>query len=252
MAGHSKFKNIQHRKGAQDRKRAKVFNKHAREITVAAKMGGIDPDMNPRLRLAIANARAANMPNERIKRAIDVADPNSGDATSYEEIRYEGYGPAGVAIIVESLTDNRNRTVSEVRTIFSKNGGNLGESGAVTFMFDRVGEIVYPVTVADEEAMFEAAAGAGADNVETNEGYHEIITQPDDFASVREALEGLYGDPERAGLIWKPNMLSEVDKDTAQKMMNLIDALEDSDDVQMVFTNMDVSDEIAEQLMEAS
>lgn len=252
MAGHSKFKNIQHRKGAQDRKRAKIFNKHAREITVAAKLGGIDPTMNPRLRLAIATARAANMPNDRIKRAIDVADPNSGDDTVYDEIRYEGYGPGGVAMIVEALTDNRNRTVSDLRTIFSKGGGNMAETGAVSFMFDRVAEIVYKADVASADDMFEAAVEVGADNVESDDDTHTIFTQAEDFGTVREGLETKFGEPERGGLIWKPNVTSELDEATAEKMLNLIDAIEDHDDVQSVFSNFEISDEIAEKLMAAS
>ncbi len=253
MAGHSQFKNIMHRKGAQDRKRAKVFNKLAREITVAAKMGGgIDPSMNARLRLAISTARASNMPNDRIKRAIDLADPNSGDDTQYEEIRYEGYGPGGSAIIVEALTDNRNRTVSEVRTVFSKNGGNLGEANSVSFMFDRVGEIVYPASIADADTVFEAAVEAGADNVESSADAHEIITQVTDFAAVREALEKKFGDPERSGLVWKPNVTAEIDAEAAEKIMKLIDSLEENDDVQAVFSNFEMSDEVAESLMQAS
>lgn len=252
MAGHSQFKNIMHRKGAQDRKRAKIFNKLAREITVAAKMGGVDPTMNARLRLAIANARASNMPNDRIKRAIDIADPNSGDDTQYEEIRYEGYGPGGTAIIVETLTDNRNRTVSEVRTMFAKNGGNLGETNAVSFMFDRVGEIVYPAAVASADAVFEAAVEAGADNVESGEDYHEVITQVSDFGAVREALEAKLGEPERSGLVWKPNVSAQVDAEAAEKLIRLIDALEENDDVQAVFSNFEMSEDVAEQLMKAS
>lgn len=253
MAGHSKFKNIMHRKGAQDKKRAKAFNKLGREITVAAKLGGIDPDMNPRLRLAIQTAKAGNMPNDRIKRAIEVADPNSVDAADYEEIRYEGYGPGGVAIVVETLTDNRNRTVSELRTIFSKGGGNLGESNAVIFMFDRVGEIIYPASAANAEAMFEAAVEAGADNAESDSDVHEIVTQAGDFAAVRDALAEKFGEPERAGLIWKPNITTELtDAENAEKTMKLIDTLEDSDDVQHVFCNFEMADDVAAQLMEAS
>jgi YebC/PmpR family DNA-binding regulatory protein len=252
MAGHSKFKNIQHRKGAQDKKRAKIFNKWGREITVAAKMGGIDPDMNPRLRLAIKSARGDNMPNDRIKKAIEVADPNSADATNYEEIRYEGYGPGGVALVIETLTDNRNRTVSELRTFFSKGGGNLGETNSVIFMFDRVGEIVYPADKADADTMFEAAVEAGADNVESDDDTHEIITQAGDFAAVREALEQKFEDPERSGLVWKPNMTTELNAEDAAKILKLIDTLEDSDDVQTVFCNFEMSDEVAASLMEAS
>lgn len=250
MAGHSKFKNIQQRKGAQDKKRAKIFNKWGREITVAARLGGIDPDMNPRLRLAIKSARGDNMPNDRIKRAIEVADPNSGDATNYEEIRYEGYGPGGVALVVETLTDNRNRTVSELRTIFSKGGGNLGETNSVIFMFDRVGEIIYPADKADADTMFEAAVEAGAENVESDENSHEIITQDSDFGAVRESLEEKFGEPERSGLIWKPNMTTELQVEYAKKVMALIENIEDSDDVQTVFCNFDMSDDVAASLMD--
>jgi YebC/PmpR family DNA-binding regulatory protein len=252
MAGHSKFKNIQHRKGAQDKKRAKIFNKWGREITVAAKLGGIDPDMNPRLRLAIKSARADNMPNDRIKRAIEVADPNSTDAANYEDIRYEGYGPGGIAIVVETLTDNRNRTVSELRTIFSKGGGNLGETNSVIFMFDRVGEIVYPADKADADSMFEAGVEAGAENVESDDENHEIICDANDFAAVRDALEEKFGEPERAGLVWKPNMRTELNAEDAEKIMKLVDSIEDNDDVQNVFCNFEMSDEVAEKLMEAS
>ena len=250
MAGHSKFKNIQHRKGAQDKKRAKIFNKLGREITVAGKIGGIDPDMNPRLRLAISTARAGNMPNDRIKKAIESADPNSGDSTDYEEIRYEGYGPGGVALVVETLTDNRNRAVSDIRTIFSKGGGNLGETNSVIFMFDRVGEIVYPAAVTDADTMFEAAVEAGADNVESGEESHEIITQANDFAAVRDALEEKFEAPEQAGLVWKPNMSTDLNVEDGGKILKLIDALEDCDDVQKVFCNFEMSDEVAQTLME--
>jgi YebC/PmpR family DNA-binding regulatory protein len=252
MAGHSKFKNIMHRKGAQDKKRAKIFNKWGREITVAARLGGIDPDMNPRLRLAIKSARADNMPNDRIKRAIEVADPNSADATNYEEIRYEGYGPGGTAIVVETLTDNRNRTVSELRTIFSKGGGNLGETNSVIFMFDRVGEIVYPADKADADTMFEAAVEAGAENVESDDEGHEVITDAADFGAVRDALEEKFGEPERSGLVWKPNMKTELNAEDAEKIMKLIDNIEDNDDVQNVFCNFEMSDAVAEKLMAAS
>lgn len=252
MAGHSKFKNIMHRKGAQDKKRAKIFNKWGREITVAARMGGIDPEMNPRLRLAIKSARADNMPNDRIKRAIEVADPNSGDATHYEEIRYEGYGPGGVAVVVETLTDNRNRTVSEIRTVFSKGGGNLGETNSVIFMFDRVGEIIYAADKVDADSMFETAVEAGAENVESDEDEHEIITDASDFGTVRDVLEEKFGEPVRSGLVWKPNMKTELNAEDADKIMKLIDNLEDSDDVQNVFCNFELSDEIASLLMEVS
>lgn len=249
MAGHSKFKNIQHRKGAQDKKRAKIFTKVGREITVASKMGGDDPEMNPRLRLAIQSARAVNMPKDRIKRAIEQGSGGSDDA-NYEEMRYEGYAPGGVAVIVEALTDNKNRSAGDIRAIFSKNGGNMGETNSVSFMFDRVGEIVYQADVTSAEDMFEKAVEAGAENVESDEEVHEIITAPDDFASVKDSLEAQLGsEAEKASLAWRPNVSSDVDEETARKVIKLIDALEDNDDVQNVTTNFDASDEIMEKIM---
>lgn len=248
MAGHSKFKNIMHRKGAQDKKRAKVFTKVGREIIVAAKLGGGDPDANPRLRLAIQKARGVNMPNDRIKRAIQ-SGAGGGEGENYEEIRYEGYGPGGVAIIVDALTDNRNRTVAEVRALFSKHNGSLGESNSVSFMFDRIGEITYPIDTADGDTMFEAAVEAGATNCESGEEGHDIQTDPDDLSSVREALETKFGEAEKSGLAWKPNTLAEIDEEQASTLLKLIDGLEDSDDVQNVSTNFEVSDEIMEKLM---
>lgn len=245
MAGHSKFKNIMHRKGRQDAKRAKVFAKLGRELTVAAR-GGPDPDFNPALRLAVANAKAQNMPNDVINRAIQKAQ--GSDAENYEEVRYEGYGPGGVAVIVEALTDNRNRTASEVRAAFSKNGGNLGETGSVAFMFDRVGQISYPAAVAGAEAMFEGALEAGAEDVESDEESHTVTCQPDDFAAVRDALEKTFGEPAEARLDWKPQNSIAVDEGTAQTLLKLIDALEDNDDVQRVSANFDVDDEIMERL----
>lgn len=249
MAGHSKFANIKHRKGAQDKKRAKIFAKHAREITVATKLGGTDPDMNPRLRLAISAARSVNMPNDRIHRAIEVGDPNATDSADYEEIRYEGYGHGGVAIMVETLTDNRNRTVAEVRMLFSKSGANLGETNSVAFGFDKVGEVILPATVGDFEGVFEFALEAGAEDIIEEDGYYTVYTAMEDFAEVQKALEEKYETIEKSGLIWKPKTMIEVDFETAEKNMKLIDALEDSDDVQNVFTNMDMSDDIAEKLM---
>lgn len=250
MAGHSKFKNIMHRKGAQDKKRAKIFSKLGREITVAAKLGGPDPDANPRLRLAIATARGQSMPKANIENAIAKgAGDNDGD--DYEEMRYEGYGPGGVAVIVDALTDNRNRTAGEVRSTFSKNGGNLGEMGSVNFMFDRVGEIVYPASIGDEEAVLEAAIEAGAMDCETADEYHEIYTEADDFSAVRDALVETFGEPERGGLIWKPNTMASVDEDSAATILKLIDALEDNDDVQSVTTNFEVDDEVMERLLAA-
>ena len=245
MAGHSKFKNIMHRKGRQDAKRAKVFAKLGREVTVAARSGA-DPSFNAALRLAVANAKAQNMPNDVINRAIQKAQGN--DAEDYEEIRYEGYGPGGVAVIVEALSDNRNRTASEIRAAFSKNGGNLGETNSVAFMFDRVGQITYPAAVAGAEAVFEGALEAGAEDVESDEESHTVTCQPDDFAAVRDALEERFGEPEEARLAWKPKNSVPVDETTAQSLFKLIDALEDNDDVQRVATNFDVDDEIMERL----
>lgn len=248
MAGHSKFKNIMHRKGAQDAKRAKVFTKVGREIIVAARLGGPDPEANARLRTAISAARAVNMPNDRIKKAIE-SGAGTGDQEDYTEMRYEGYGPGGVAIVVDALTDNKNRTAGEVRTAFSKNGGNLGETGAVSFMFDRIGEIVYPAGKAGAEEMFEAAAEAGASDCVSDSEAHTIRTEPDDFSAVRDALEEKFGAPESAGLAWAPNVMAEIDEEQARAVMKLVEALEDNDDVQTVTTNFEVSDEIMEKLL---
>ena len=245
MAGHSKFKNIMHRKGAQDKKRAKVFTRLIKELAVAAR-GGTDPDANPRLRTALAAARGANMPKDNIDRVLKKAE--GGDGDSYDEMRYEGYGPGGVALIVEALTDNRNRTASEVRATFNKFGGNLGETGSVNFMFDRVGQILYPASAGDADTVFEAALEAGADNVESDENGHEITTAPDDFNAVREALEGVFGTPEEAGLAWKPQNTTPVNEDQAQTLLKLLDALDDLDDVQSVASNFDIPDEIMAQL----
>lgn len=248
MAGHSKFKNIQHRKGAQDAKRAKMFTKIGREIIVAVKASGPDPDANPRLRAAIMAGRAVNMPNTRIKSAIDSA-LGAGNADNYKNIRYEGYAPGGVAVIVEALTDNGTRTVAEVRSYFSKNGGNLGETNSVSFMFDHVGEIIYPASKASADEMLEAAIEAGADNAESGDELHEITCAVDDFAAVRDALIAKFGEPEKAGFVWKPNVPAAVDEETAKTILKLIETLEDNDDVQAVFTNFEVSDEIMERLM---
>lgn len=248
MAGHSKFKNIMHRKGAQDKKRAKLFSRFGKEITVATKMGGPDPEMNPRLRLAISAARAGNMPNDRIKKAIDVADPANKDAADYEDIRYEGYGPGGFAIIIDVLTDNRNRAISEMRLTFSKNNGTLGESNSVAFMFDRVGEVAYPLDTADEETMFEVSVEAGADNVETEDEGHIVTTQPDDLGAVTESLSGKFGDPARSELVWRPKTMTPLEGDKAVQAMKMVEALEDLDDVQTVSTNLDISDEVAAML----
>lgn len=250
MAGHSKWANIKHRKGAQDAKRAKIFSKLGREITVAAKLGGDDPGMNPRLRLAISTARGQSMPKDAIERAIQKG-VGGGEGDNYEEMRYEGYGTGGVAIIVDTLTDNKNRTAAEVRAAFTKHDGNLGTTGSVSFMFDQMAEVVFPFDKASADEMFEAALEAGASNVESNDEYHEIHCSTDDFADVRDALEEKYGEPERQGLIWVPNVTTEVDEAQATSIMGLIDALEDNDDVQKVTANFDVSDEIMEKLAEA-
>jgi len=246
MAGHSKFKNIQHRKGEQDKKRSAQFSKLSREITVAAKMGMPDPDMNPRLRLAVNAAKAQSMPKDNIQRAIDKAA--GGDAESYDEMRYEGYGPGGVAIIVEALTDNRNRTATNVRTAFSKNGGNLGASGAVSHGFDRMGLITYPISAGDADSVFEAALEAGAEDVESSEDEHSIWTAMDSLHEVAKALEATLGEAESAKLAWKPQVLVEVDEANAATLLKMIDALEDDDDVQTVWGNYDVSDEVMAKL----
>ncbi|PCJ96037.1 MAG: YebC/PmpR family DNA-binding transcriptional regulator [Zetaproteobacteria bacterium] len=248
MAGHSKWANIQHRKGAQDKKRAKIFSKLGRELTVASKMGGGDPDMNPRLRLAISTARSNSMPKDGIERAIQKGI-GATEGENYEEMRYEGFGVGGVAVIVEALTDNKNRTAAEVRTIFTKNGGNLGATGCVGFMFDHIAEIIYPSDKAGADDMFEAALEAGASNVESDDDVHEIHCAVEDFASVRDALEKTYGEPKRQGLIWQPNLTTEVSEEHAASILKLIDLLEDDDDVQKVTTNFEVSDEIMEKLM---
>ena len=245
MAGHSKFKNIMHRKGRQDAKRAKVFAKLGKELSVAAR-GGTDPDFNPRLRLAIAAAKAQNMPNDNIQRSIKRAEGD--DSVIYEEIRYEGYGPGGVAVIVESLTDNRNRTASEVRAAFSKHGGTLSEAGAVAFMFERVGLIVYGADKASADEMFEVALEAGAQDVESGDETHEITCEPDDFSTVRDSLEEAFGDPEDARLDWKPQNSIAVDEDTAGTLLKFLDVLEDNDDVQRVAANFDVDDNVLERL----
>ncbi len=246
MAGHSKFKNIMHRKGAQDKKRSGMFSKLSREITVAAKMGLPDPDMNPRLRAAVNAAKAQSMPKDNIQRAIDKA--SKGDMENYEEIRYEGFGPAGVSLIIEALTDNRNRTATNVRTAVSKNGGNLGASGSVSHGFDRVGLISYPVTAGDAEKVFEAALEAGAEDVTSSEDGHEIWTAVADLHEVAKALEGVLGEAEGAKLAWRPQTMIAVGEDDAATLFKLIDALDDDDDVQTVWGNYEVSDEVMEKL----
>lgn len=248
MAGHSQFKNIMHRKGAQDKKRAKIFAKHIRELTVAAKTGIPDPDMNPRLRTAISAARSDNMPKDNIDRAIKRAAGDT-DSGNYDEIRYEGYGPGGVAMIVEALTDNKNRTAAEVRSAFSKSGGALAETGAVGFMFDQVGRVIYTGEEIEADTIFEAALEAGAENVESSEDGHEITCSREDFNDVQSTLEEQFGVPQEAGVVWKPNVIVEVEtEDKASSVFKLVDALEDNDDVQRVFANFDIPDEIIEKL----
>ncbi|VAW13598.1 Probable transcriptional regulatory protein YebC [hydrothermal vent metagenome] len=246
MAGHSQFKNIMHRKGAQDKKRAKIFAKLAKEITVAAKLGMPDPDANPRLRGAIQAARGHNMPKDNIERAIKRSQ--DADGANFEDVRYEGFGQGGVGLIVETLTDNRNRTASGVRATFSKNGGNLGETGSVSFSFDRAGLVTFAAEVADADTMLDAAIDAGAqDCISTADG-HELICAPDSLHEVARALEEIFGEPTSAALIWRPQNRIEVDEETAEKLLKLIDALEDNDDVQNVYANYDMSDEVFEKL----
>ena len=246
MAGHSKWANIQHRKGKQDAVRSKLFSKLSKEITVAAKMGDPDPDKNPRLRLAVKEARANSMPKDNIERAIKKA--TGGEAEAFEEIRYEGYGPNGVAIIVEAMTDNRNRTASNVRSTFGKHGGNLGETGSVSFMFDRRGEILYAASAGDEDSVMLAAIDAGASDVESSPEGHAIYCADTDLAEVSAALEAVLGEAESTKLIWKPQTTTDLDFESAQSLMKLIDALEDDDDVQRVTANFEVSDEVMERL----
>ncbi|MFD2182334.1 YebC/PmpR family DNA-binding transcriptional regulator [Rhodoplanes azumiensis] len=240
MAGHSQFKNIMHRKGRQDAMKSKLFGKLAREITVAAKLGTPDPAMNPRLRAAIIAARAENMPKDNIERAIKKASGSEGE--NYDEIRYEGYGPGGVAVIVEVLTDNRNRTASDVRSYFTKSGGNLAETGAVSFMFDRLGVIEYGPEVASADAMLEAAIEAGADDVVSSEGGHEVYASQETYRDVAKALEAKFGEPKKAALVWKPQNSVAVDDEQAEKLFKLIESLEEHDDVQHVYANFEVSE----------
>lgn len=238
MAGHSQFKNIMHRKGKQDAQKAKQFNKIAREITVSCKSGAPDPASNPRLRAAMQAARAANMPRDRIDRAIKAAT-GAGDTANYEEVRYEGYGPGGIALIVEGLTDNRNRTASELRTAFSKHGGNLGESGSVSFMFARIGLIQYPAAAASADAMLEAVIEAGGDNVDSGEETHDITTGIDDLAAVRDALEAKFGPAQTAKLTWQPQNTLPVQGEAAENLLNLLEVLDENDDIQTVIGNYD-------------
>ncbi|WEK50423.1 MAG: YebC/PmpR family DNA-binding transcriptional regulator [Candidatus Kaistia colombiensis] len=249
MAGHSQFKNIMHRKGAADAKRSQAFAKLAREITVAAKLGLPDPKMNSRLRLAIQNARAENMPKDVVDRAIKKAA--GADSENYDEMRYEGYGPGGIAVVVEALTDNKNRTASAVRSYFTRSGGALGETGAVSFMFDHVGQIIYKPTVGSADKVLDAAIEAGADDVLSSEEGHEIITAFESLSDVSKALEETLGEAESVKAIWKPQNLVPVDEEKAVSVMKLIDALDDDDDVQNVYTNFEVSDEVMQKLTAA-
>ena len=246
MAGHSQFKNIMHRKGKQDAMRSKLFSKLAREITVAAKMGMPDPNMNPRLRMAVIAARAENMPKDNIERAIKKA--SGGDGENYDEVRYEGYGPGGAAVIVEALTDNRNRTASAVRSYFTKSGGALGESNSVSFMFARVGEVTYPAEVGDADKVMEAAIEAGADDVASDENGHVVTCAFDSLNEVSKALEASLGAPASAKPVWKPNTTTPLDEEKAASMMKLIEALDNDDDVQNVFANFEISDEVMAKL----
>ncbi len=246
MAGHSQFKNIMHRKGRQDAVKSKLFSKLAREITVSAKMGTPDPAMNPRLRAAILAARAENMSKDSIERAIKKAQ--GGDGEAYDEIRYEGYGPGGVAIIVEVLTDNRNRTASDVRSYFTKTGGNLAETGAVSFMFDHVGLIEFDAKVASAEAMLDAAIEAGADDVVSSEHGHEVFASQENFVELARILEAKFGEPRKAGLVWRPQNTVAVDDDKGEKLLKLMEMLNEHDDVQNVYANFEVSDALMTRL----
>ncbi|HYI48290.1 MAG TPA: YebC/PmpR family DNA-binding transcriptional regulator [Allosphingosinicella sp.] len=246
MAGHSKYKNIMYRKGAQDKKRSATFSKLAREITVAAKTGVPDPDMNARLRAAVNAAKAQSMPKDNIQRSIDKA--SGADAENYEEIRYEGFGPGGVSLVVEALTDNRNRTATSVRTAFSKNGGNLGASGSVTHGFSRVGLIEYPAAAGDADKVFEAAIEAGAEDVESDEDGHQIWTSVDDLHAVARALEAALGEAESVKLAWRPTTSVDVAEGDAEQLLKLVDALEEDDDVQTVWGNYEMSDAVLEKI----
>ncbi|HWK67813.1 MAG TPA: YebC/PmpR family DNA-binding transcriptional regulator [Rhizobiaceae bacterium] len=249
MAGHSQFKNIMHRKGRQDAAKSKMFSKLAREITVAAKAGAPDPAMNPRLRLAVQNAKAQSMPKDNIQRAINKAA--GGEGENYEEVRYEGYGPGGVALIVEALTDNRNRSASNVRAAFTKAGGSLGETGSVSFMWNRVGEIYYPAKAGDADKVMEAAIEAGADDVQSDEDGHTILCAFESVGEVSKALEAALGEAESVKVIWQPQNTVPVDEDRAQSLMKLVATLEDDDDVQNVYANFEVDDETMAKLSAA-
>jgi len=246
MAGHSQFKNIMHKKGRADKARSKLFSKLAREITVAAKLGMRDPAFNPRLRAAVLAARAENMPKDNIERAIKKSQGN--EAESYDAIRYEGYAPGGVAVIVEALTDNRNRTAGEVRAIFTKNGGNLAETGAVSFMFAHVGVVEYDAKVASADAVLDAAIEAGAEDVISNEDGHQIFTTPETLSEVAKALEAKFGEPRKTVLLWKPQNTVAVDDEAGEKILKLIESLDDNDDVQNVYANFEVSDALVQKM----
>jgi YebC/PmpR family DNA-binding regulatory protein len=246
MAGHSQFKNIMHRKGRQDKMRSRLFSKLAREITVSAKLGLPDPAMNPRLRAAVIAARAENMPKDNIERAIKKALGN--DAESYDEIRYEGYGPGGVAVIVEVLTDNKNRSAGEVRASFTKAGGNLAETGAVSFMFDHVGVVEFDAKVANAEQVLEAAVDAGAEDVVSGEGGHEVYTTPDSQRDVAKALEAKFGEPRKSALVWKPQNTTAIDDEQGEKLLKMIDTLNEQDDVQNVYANFEISEALMQKL----
>jgi len=249
MAGHSQFKNIMHKKGRADKARSKLFSKLAREITVAAKLGMPDPAFNPRLRAAILAARAENMPKDNIERAIKKSQ--GSESENYDQIRYEGYAPGGVAVIVEALTDNRNRTAGEVRSIFTKAGGNLAETGAVSFMFDHVGVVEYETNKADADTMLEAAIEAGADDVISNEDGHQIFTATDSLAEVSKALEAKFGEPRKSAMMWKPQNTIAVDDEAGEKILKLMDALDDSEDVQNVYANFEISDTLMQRMSAA-
>jgi len=246
MAGHSQFKNIMHKKGRADKARSKLFSKLSREITVAAKMGMPDPAFNPRLRAAVLAARAENMPKENIERAIKKSQ--GSESESYDEIRYEGYGPGGVAVIVEALTDNRNRTAGEVRAIFTKSGGNLAETGAVSFMFNHVGVVEFDAKVASADAMLEAAIDAGAEDVTSDDNGHQIFTTPETLRDVAKALEAKFGEPRKAQLLWKPQNTVAVDDSNGEKLLDMIASLDENDDVQNVYANFEVSDALVQKM----
>jgi YebC/PmpR family DNA-binding regulatory protein len=246
MAGHSQFKNIMHKKGRADKARSKLFGKLAREITVAAKLGMPDPAFNPRLRAAIIAARAENMPKDNIERAVKKA--SGSDTENYDAIRYEGYAPGGVAVIVEALTDNHNRTAGEVRAIFTKNGGNLATTGAVSFMFDHIGVVEFDAKAASADAMLDAAIEAGAEDVTSNADGHQIFTTAESLNEVAKALETKFGEPRKAALLWKPQNTVALDDDSGEKVLKLIEALDDSEDVQNVYANFEVSDALVQKM----